>query len=473
MGCENGACAVKYKRPPGPLGEKPQFPGARKASEPSRAYPVGDGTYAADLVAPTMVIAPPASQGRPENQPTTSSQWGVPVGASAPVSNAWDSGSSVDVGFPSPAIRNEIGDQSTMVNRSKGQGPYTLGRTVYDQYLAGDKVPGSGVQSNYEKAYGSGMQRNVARPAMRPAMQPATPTPTPGRSQNEDNTTLNVALPEDKVYGSGVQQPFAPSFFLKRSGELTPLRAPWTRSTSTLQDIEMLSDSDLSERGGVLSGISPAPAESTGIPAELRMIAAETERRANEGGGAGGAGGATGETVPDATTGDLVEFPRDMRAIFSANDWSTMGSERRQEAIQSYRNPTRAMDVFKGVLDVAGITLRTWLTMDERDRAARREDLDRAANTRHQTVMEEIQRQGGVATPQQSSELSALSNGLQGLLQEIRSQSSKGLSTGAIVGLAVGGVAVVGLLVLALRPRRNPSGYAPRFHGVSMRRRSR
>jgi hypothetical protein len=150
-----------------------------------------------------------------------------------------------------------------------------------------------------------------------------------------------------------------------------------------------------------------------------------------------------------------------------------MGAERRQEAIQSYRNPTRAMDVFKGILDVANISLRTWLTMDERDRTARREDLDRAARTRHDTVMEEIQRQGGVATPQQSSELSALSNGLAGLLQEIRSQSSKGLSTGAIVGLAVGGVAIVGLLVLALRPRRNPSGYAPRFHGVSMRRRSR
>ena len=414
MGCENGACAVKYKRPPGPLGEKPQFPGMRRVSEPSHPYPVGDGTYAADLVAPTMVIAPPASQGRPEDQPATSSQWGVPVGASAPVSNAWDGGSSVDVGFPSPAIRNEIGDQSTMVNPSKGPTPFS--RIVIDRSMDGDKV-----------------------------------------------------------YGSGVQQPFAPSFFLKRSGVLTPLRAPWTRSTSTQADIGGLSEADLIERQSILSNIDPIPAESTGIPAEMRLVDAEVERRAagDGGGGGGGAGGATGETVPDAETGDHVEFPRDMRAIFSANEWAEMGAERRQEAIQSYRNPTRAMDVFKGVLDVAGITLRTWLTMDERDRAARRQDLDRAAETRHQTVMEEIQRQGGVATPRQSSELSALSNGLQGLLQEIRSQSSMGLSTGAIVGLAVGGVAVVGLLVLALRPRRNPGGYAPRFHGVSMRRRSR
>jgi hypothetical protein len=337
--------------------------------------------------------------------------------------------------------------------------------------LAGDKVPGSGVQSNYEKVYGSGVRRNVARPAMQPAMQPATPTLTPGRSQTEDNTTLNVALPEDKVYGSGVQQPFAPSFFLKRSGVLTPLRAPWARSTSTADDISGLSELDLAERQSILSTISPAPAEGTGIPAELRMVEAEIERR-NAGGGEGGGAEGGAETATDTATGNVVEWPRDVRSIFSAREWGDMGSERRAEALDHIRNPTNAHEVFQDVLRVAEISLRTWLTMDDRQREQRRADLDRAANTRHQMVMEDIQRQGGVATPAQTEALRTLNAGMGALIQSLTA-TSRGISTGAIVGLAVGGVAIVGLLVLALRPRRNPGGYSPRFHGVSMRRRSR
>jgi len=460
--------------------------------EPMRRYPTGDGTYAADLVAPTMVVAPVALQGRPEDMPLTSSQWGVPVGAAAPVSNAWDGGSSVDAPPPSPTYQNAVGDQS-MINRSKGPTPLYGSRTVLDKQLVGDRVLGAFGQSTYMNAPGI-ERRDKARPAMQPAK---TPMPDPNRSQSGDNTKLNFR-PTSKDYGnklagfsasnawdagSSVDVPmYRPDFtkvsdppigaavFLKRSGVLTPLTAPWTRSTSTAADIAALSEADITTRQNILSNINPIPADSTGIPAEMRMIDAEIERR-NAGGGGGAAGGAG--TVTDVATGDPVEWPADVRAIFSANDWAAMTPERRAEALDTIRHPTNATEIFKNVLDVAGITLRTWLTMDERDRREARETLDRAANTRHQMVMEDIQRQGGTATPAQSAELSSLNGGIAALLAGMNAKS-KGLSTTAIVGLVAGGVVAVGLLALVLRsPRRNPSYRLPSLHGVSMRRRGR
>ena len=454
MGCANGACAVKYKRPEGPLGQRPQWPpGAAKSSmEPMRRYPTGDGTYAADLVAPTMVIAPVASQGRPEDMPLTSSQWGVPVGAAAPVSNAWDGGSSVDAPPPSPTYQNAVGDQSTMINRSKGM--YGL-RNVAE-----------------------GLKRPQPSTTARPAPQYSEPYKivykggaSDDRPSNAWDSGSSVNVPMSRPDYTKVAYPPVGTYF-KRTGVLTPLRAPWTRSTSTAAEIGALSEADITERQNILSNITPIPAESTGIPAEMRMIDAEIERRNAGGGGGGGAAGGAG-TVTDVATGNPVEWPADVRAIFSANDWAAMTPERRAEALDTIRHPTNATEIFKNVLDVAGITLRTWLTMDERDRREARETLDRAANTRHQMVLEDIQRQGGTATPAQSAELSSLNGGIAALIAGMNAKS-KGLSTTAIVGLVAGGVVAVGLLVLVLRsPRRNPSYRMPSLHGVSMRRRVR
>lgn len=176
---------------------------------------------------------------------------------------------------------------------------------------------------------------------------------------------------------------------------------------------------------------------------------------------------------------NAVALPADMAQQYSGAQWAQLTPEQRREAIDTARNPSPAQQVFTAILAAANLTIGTWMTMDQRDRDQRQNELRAAADARQQDILNQIRLQGGTPNPAQQAQLDALAGGLNGLIASINAQAAapKGPSTALVVGVVAGGALLLGVVALVvMRPRRNPSRPSwipkvPQLHGVYVPRR--
>ena len=159
-----------------------------------------------------------------------------------------------------------------------------------------------------------------------------------------------------------------------------------------------------------------------------------------------------------------LSVPPQLAGIYSAADWARLGAPGRQAAMDGLR-PSTAQNIFASVMDAAGLTIRTVLDVNRMENAAEHQAVVDALAAEQQRFEQRLRSDALAGRPADPATAALLAQ-VQGLLTQTRQQplvaqpeATKGLSTGAIVGIVAGGVVVLGglVFVLTMRPRRNPS----------------
>lgn len=157
-----------------------------------------------------------------------------------------------------------------------------------------------------------------------------------------------------------------------------------------------------------------------------------------------------------------LAVPPQLAGIYSAADWTRLGAPGRAAAVAALR-PSTAQDVFDSVMRAAGLATTTFLQFNAAENVAEHQQRMDALQQQQQEFQQRIQADAAAGRIPNPADAGMLAQ-LQGLIargQTLTAQPppAAGLSTGAIVGIVAGGVAVLGglVFVLTMRPRRNPS----------------